>query len=101
MNLNAIAQKIASEFSRHVGMKYKIVTRNSSGRFVVQIFSDDLSLERAVRKLGGRKTGTVNNPRLRPELQGLPTFSNLLGPMWDGPGGARYETDEVYDIMST
>ncbi len=36
----------------------------------------------------------------RPELKGQPQFDQLVGPMYGGPGIARYETGEVYDRMS-
>lgn len=35
----------------------------------------------------------------RAELDNQPTYKGWLGPMWDG-GGYRYETQEVYDILS-
>lgn len=54
----------------------------------------------AIRKAGG----TVR----RPELDNQPTFNGYLGPMWDGTiekhgetyGVLRYETQEVYNMLS-
>src|SRR5215469_11470211 len=39
--------------------------------------------------------------RLREELRGEPKFNGLLGPMYDGPGVVRYETQQAYNILST
>jgi len=33
-------------------------------------------------------------------LIGQPILKGLLGPMYGGPGKVRYETQEVYDILS-
>ena len=61
-------------------------------------FSEDLT---HIRKRGGFVR--------RPELDNQPTFDGYLGPMWDGtrtrPDGStvavlRYETQEVYDMLS-
>ena len=35
----------------------------------------------------------------RKELDNQPIYDGFLGPMWDG-GRLRYETQEVYDILS-
>ena len=35
----------------------------------------------------------------RAELDNQPMFEGFLGPMWDG-GCLRYETQEVYDMLS-
>ena len=40
------------------------------------------------------------NPRHRAELQGAPVFEGVIGPMWDGKNGIRYEDAEVYRTMS-
>ena len=50
--------------------------------------------------LGFKKSGINRNPAHRVELQNLPTFSGLAGPMYDGPNKIRYETWEVYKAMS-
>lgn len=36
----------------------------------------------------------------RAELDNQPTVDGYLGPFWDG-GRLRYETQEVYDMLST
>lgn len=45
-------------------------------------------------------TGVNNNPRQRAELQGWPLFSELVGPMWNGELGVRYETAKVNERLS-
>ena len=46
------------------------------------------------------------NPYLRDEIANFPLVENLIGPMYDGKdefGGTkvRYESQEIYDILST
>ena len=55
--------------------------------------------------IGIVQTGTVKQPagtrwKLKEILIGQPKFAGLLGPMYDGPGCCRYETQEVYDFLS-
>lgn len=50
---------------------------------------------------GHRVTGYESHPQRRAELQGLPVFEGLLGPMWDGNGVIRYENPEAYNTLST
>jgi hypothetical protein len=45
--------------------------------------------------IGIVQTGTFNRPSARAELQGLPMFKGITGPMWNG-NGARYETSAAY-----
>ena len=44
-------------------------------------------------------TGLNRNAINRAELQGLPKFDGLIGPMWDG-GDIRYETLAAYADIS-
>ena len=53
-----------------------------------------------MNKLGFKRTGININPAHREELQNLPKFSGLSGPMYDGPNKIRYETWEVYQALS-
>ena len=59
-----------------------------------------LNLDAAMEVRGFNLAGSETNTRLRPILQGLPIFSGVLGPMYDGPGRVRYETPAAYDIIS-
>ena len=51
-------------------------------------YTDDLSLQRGRGELVHRK-----------ELDNQPIFEGYLSPMWDGDR-LRYETQEVYNMMS-
>lgn len=68
----------------------KVETFNSFEEVPYEIkgYSEDLSEERA-------KGYCVH----RAELDNQPEFEGFLGPMWDG-GMLRYETPEIYDILS-
>ena len=54
----------------------------------------------AMEARGFAFAGIVTNKSLRPELQGLPRFCNVLGPMWNGDG-ARYEDVDSYRALSS
>ena len=49
---------------------------------------------------GYRYTGDNHNKSNRAELQGQPVFKNMSGPMHDGGGKVRYETWELYEVLS-
>jgi hypothetical protein len=63
-------------------------------------FDTESDLISALAILGIKHTGVQTNTRLCTELVGAPKFDKLIGPMYDGPGVCRYETQEVYDRMS-
>jgi hypothetical protein len=44
--------------------------------------------------------GEETRKSLRPELIGLPKFAGFAGPMYGGPGIARYESTEAYKALS-
>lgn len=55
--------------------------------------------------IGIVQRGTHKQPagtrwKYREELIGQPKFTGILGPMYNGPGCCRYETQEVYDFLS-
>ena len=50
--------------------------------------------------LGFNYTGEHTSPQTRAELQGQPRFSELFGPMYDGPNVIRYEDEQAYNILS-
>ena len=82
---------------------FKLV-QNVEGKFTVTTFTpQNVIAEMEVR--GHVVNGCCDNLRVRKELFGQPTFSGVLGPMWDGTddfGNAviRYETQEAYNILS-
>jgi hypothetical protein len=93
--MGRIADRIAGD-----GVVYLVVERRMSGGLKSTRYHSEQALEDGVRQMGGKRTGTSDGRRLRPELLGHPTFSNLVGPMWGGNGMVRYETDDAYDILS-
>jgi hypothetical protein len=54
----------------------------------------------AMEARGFALAGLNRNPSQRAELQGVPKFSGVCGPMWDGDG-VRYEDPEAYAELST
>ena len=66
-------------------------------------FTDDNVIQ-AMSVRGYEFSGPCQRKSLREELQGAPTFSGVLGPMWGGDeiGGPviRYESREAYDVLS-
>ena len=81
-------------------LKFQIVTTNASAEQIVEVASaDDFIAAMEVR--GYEFTGLEQNKRLRAELQGLPMFKGLCGPMYGGEGYAgRYEDWGSYDVLS-
>lgn len=77
----------------------KIVTAN--GTQIIEM--KDLIFQAGM--MGFTMTGLNNNPHNRQELQQMPMFFNLCGPMYDGvdeQGRAviRYEDEETYRALS-
>ncbi len=74
------------------------------GAWITTDFTDDNVIP-AMSVRGFEYVGPCNRKQLRPELQGQPTFSGVLGPMWGGEeiGGpvVRYECQKAYDRLST
>lgn len=56
--------------------------------YKIRGYETDLSKERALGYLVHRE-----------ELDNRPKYEGFLGPMWDG-GDFRYETEEIYDLLS-
>ena len=79
---------------------YKVVTMGPGDRFEQQVFNSRAEL----LKVYERAATLCDNVR-RLELQGQPYLKALRGPMYDGEenGAAviRYESPEVYEILST
>jgi hypothetical protein len=103
-------QKIAEESERvHLseiqqkGKVYKVVSMNPDDpqhRMIVETFETAEHLKKAFET-----SGEFRSVSCRAELQGAPNLKNFCGPMYDGEddqGRAviRYETQEVYDILS-
>lgn len=103
-------QKISEESERvHLseiqqkGKVYKVVSMNSDDpqpRMIVETYETAEHLKKAFET-----SGEFRSVSCRAELQGAPKLKNFCGPMYDGEderGRAviRYESQEVYDILS-
>jgi hypothetical protein len=103
-------QKISEESERvHLseiqqkGKVYKVVSMNPDDpqpRMIVETYETAEHLKKAFET-----SGEFHSTSCRAELQGAPKLKNFCGPMYDGEddqGRAviRYETQEVYDILS-
>ena len=103
-------QKIAEESERvHLaeiqqkGKVYKVVSMNPDDpqpRMIVETYETAEDLKKAFET-----SGEFHSTSCRAELQGAPKLKNFCGPMYDGEddqGRAviRYESQEVYDILS-
>ena len=103
-------EKIAEESERvHLaeiqakGKIYKVVSMNPDDpkpRMIIEEFETVELLKKAFET-----TGEFHSVSCRAELQGAPKLKNFCGPMYDGEderGRAviRYESQEVYDILS-
>ena len=79
---------------------YKVVTMGPGDRFEQRFFN---SLEELLKVY--EQAGTLRDNVRRLELQGQPRLKGLYGPIYDGEenGAAviRYESPEVYKILST
>lgn len=103
-------QKISEESERvHLseiqqkGKVYKVVSMNPDDpqpRMIVETYETAEHLKKAFET-----SGEFHSTSCRAELQGAPKLKNFCGPMYDGKddqGRAviRYESQEVYDILS-
>ena len=77
---------------------YKVVTV-VDGRLKAKLFD---SVEDLTERY--EKTGVVDSPRVREELQGQPRLDGLYGAMYDGMHEGkvciRYESQEAYNLLS-
>jgi len=78
-------------------MKYRFV-QCINGQLIATEFTED-NIVPAMEVRGYEFHGLNENPCHRVELQGQPTFTRLLGPMWDGDA-IRYEDVATYKLLS-
>lgn len=103
-------QKISEESERvHLaeiqqkGKVYKVVSMDPDDpqpRMIVETFETAEHLKKSFET-----SGEFHSVSCRAELQGAPKLKNFCGPMYDGEDSQgraviRYETQEVYDILS-
>lgn len=85
------------------GKVYKVVSMNPDDpqpRMIVETYETAEHLKKAFET-----SGEFRSVSCRAELQGAPKLKNFCGPMYDGEDSQgraviRYETQEVYDILS-
>lgn len=70
------------------------------GEFIRTDFAPGADLVAAFEVRGFTFTGLNANTRNRAELQGVPKFSGVCGPTWDGDA-IRYEDLEAYRHLSS
>jgi len=75
-----------------------VVVGGSAGKQSFRLKKSDFV--KKMTALGFTYTGDNASASQRPELQGQPKFKELLGPMWGGTQGVRYETQAAYDQLS-
>lgn len=82
-------------------MKARIVTTKFLAKNEIDV-PNLVAFIHQIQSLGYQLSGHTpypDSPR-RPELWGQPTFTGLVGPMWDGDW-LRYEDHDAHDILST
>jgi hypothetical protein len=77
--------------SRHT---YRVVTRASDGSLRIRDFDSEEPLLRMHVKIG------IDDCSTDLTLRGKPVFRGLVGPMPDGRGVARYESPDVFEILT-
>jgi hypothetical protein len=80
--------------------KAEIVQTVDGVTIVTTVAIENLEAACAVR--GWKVCGTKRsrNIKIRPELEGAPMFSGLVGPMYGGEGVVRYEDSATHARMS-
>jgi hypothetical protein len=73
---------------------FRIVTRAADGSLQVRDFANLESLMHAYQQVG------VDDCSTDLALRGLPVFRGLIGPMPEGRNIVRYETGEVFELLT-
>lgn len=73
---------------------YRVVTRKPDGQLFTQDFPDLSEIKSKYRQIG------VDNCSMENSLRGLPMFHGLIGPLGEGATIVRYETPEVFEILT-
>lgn len=77
-----------------------IVDIEDNSRLKVVLTTPLCGMMKVFREHGYKCIGANQNKYCRVELQGLPKYSELVGPMWGGDGNIRYETWAAYNDIS-
>jgi len=73
---------------------YRIVTRGTDGMLHIRDYSKQDSLEKMHTQIG------VDDCSTDLGLRGLPVFRGLIGPMPEGKNIIRYESPEVFELLT-
>jgi hypothetical protein len=73
---------------------YRIVTRAGDGSLLIRDFPDSDSIIRSHTQIG------IDDCSTDLELRGQPVFRGLIGPMPEGKNIIRYETPEVFEMLT-
>lgn len=73
---------------------YRIVTRAGDGSLMIRDFPNSESIIRSHTQIG------IDDCSTDLELRGQPVFRGLIGPMPEGKNIIRYETPEVFEMLT-
>ena len=73
---------------------FRVVTRSADGSLRIRDYPDEESLLKWHEQIG------VDDCSTDLSLRGLPVFRGLIGHMPDGEGIVRYETPEVFELLT-
>ena len=81
----------------HTGMSkdtFRIVTRGSDGKLHIRDYNKQESLLKSHTQIG------VDDCSTDLDLRGLPVLRGLIGPMPEGKNIIRYESPEVFEVLT-
>jgi hypothetical protein len=73
---------------------FRVVTRESDGKLRIRDYPSDEPLRRRHSQIG------VDDCSTDLDLRGLPVFRGLIGPIPEGGNIVRYETPEVFEVLT-
>ena len=79
-----------SKTYRVVGLDKTVLNFSSEAELVAFLATKNVKKTSSASTYGGTR---------RIELDGAPMFDKLIGPIYDGPGVCRYETQAVYNSL--
>lgn len=73
---------------------FRIVARAADGSLLIRDYPSIKPLEQAYQQIG------IDDCSTDLALRGLPVFRGLVGPMPEGRNVVRYETGEVFELLT-
>ncbi|MDO4576298.1 MAG: hypothetical protein Q4D98_13915 [Planctomycetia bacterium] len=70
------------------------MTRESDGSFLTRDFGDLEAMKKVFQQCG------TDNCSIHKELRKQPSFVGLIGPLEEGPNIIRYESPEVFEVLT-